>query len=256
LTVLKSIVVCLALANIGCFLWLHGIGQSQAVPVSSSSGVTLRLASEMPAPPAVGAAESGAATGATGEGSANGAAAGEAGGPGSPASAARCVSVGPFKDVSAAARAASTLRGGGYDPRQRVVDGDVWAGVWVYLPLPATHPASDQMLAKLRTAGIDDSLLMPGPGEGSVISLGLFSDQKRAQARVAEVQALGLTPGVADRRHTASLYWIDIDLKPKDGAFNPADLQGESGRINRLEVKACSAAAPQGASAASPAAAS
>jgi hypothetical protein len=161
------------------------------------------------------------------------------------------VTVGPFKDVSEAAHAASTLRGGGYDPRQRVVDGDVWAGVWVYLPMPTTHPASDQLLAKLKAAGIDDSLLMPGPGDGSVVSLGLFSEQKRAQARVAQVQALGLTPGVADRRRPGNLYWIDIDLKAGDGALNPADLQGEAGHISRLEVKACPAPASTPAPAAS-----
>lgn len=248
MTVIKSIVGCLALANIGYFLWLHGIAPSQAVPAAATSGVTLRLASEVPSPgPAVAAgAELDAAS----------AVAGDDGASGTAPSPARCVSVGPFKDVSAAAHAASTLRGGGYDPRQRVVDGDVWAGVWVYLPLPATHPASDQVLAKLRTAGIDDSLLMPGPGEGSVVSLGLFSDQKRAQAKVAQVRALGLTPGLADRKHTAILYWIDIDLKPKDGVLNTADLQGEAGHINRLEVKTCPAAAPPVVPAVPPAAAS
>ncbi len=75
----------------------------------------------------------------------------------------RCISVGPFRDVAEAARAAGTLRGGGYDPRQRVADGDVWAGVWVYLPLPASQTAADQVLAKLKAGGIDDALQMPGP---------------------------------------------------------------------------------------------
>lgn len=238
MTVLKSIVLCLALANIGYFLWMHGIAQSAAVAGTAAAPATLRLASEVPAP-------GGGPAPAPDSGVANGAAA-EAVAPAlartavaAPASVKRCVSVGPFKEVSEAAHAASTLRGAGYDPRQRVVDGDVWAGVWVYLPLPASHAASDQMLAKLKAAGIDDSLVMPGPAEGSVISLGLFSEQKRAEARVTQVQALGLNPSVADRRRTGNLYWIDIDLKPADGALNPADLQGDAGHINRLEVKAC-----------------
>src|SRR6202000_2322705 len=88
----------------------------------------------------------------------------------------RCISVGPFRDVSEAAHAASTLRGGGYDPRQRVADGEVWAGVWVYLPLPPARAVADQTLAKLKAGGIDDALEMPGPNEGSVISLGLYSE--------------------------------------------------------------------------------
>jgi len=47
LTVLKSIVVCLALANVGYFLWMHGIGKSQAVPAAAPLN-TLKLASEVP----------------------------------------------------------------------------------------------------------------------------------------------------------------------------------------------------------------
>jgi hypothetical protein len=154
----------------------------------------------------------------------------------------RCISVGPFRDVSEAAHAASTLRGGGYDPRQRVADGEVWAGVWVYLPLPASRPVAEQTLAKLKAGGIDDALEMPGPNEGSVISLGLYSESKRAQARVAQAQALGFNPGIADRKRTGNVYWIDIDLKPTDSLLNPSDLQGESGRIVRLEVKGCPSA--------------
>jgi hypothetical protein len=76
-----------------------------------------------------------------------------------------------------------------------------------------------------------------------VISLGLYGESKRAQARVAQVQALGFNPGIADRKRTGSVYWIDIDLKPTDSLLNPADLQGESGHIVRLEVKACPPAA-------------
>jgi hypothetical protein len=157
----------------------------------------------------------------------------------------RCISVGPFRDVSEAAHAASTLRGGGYDPRQRVADGEVWAGVWVYLPLPASRPLAEQTLAKLKAGGIDDALEMPGPNDGSVISLGLYSETKRAQARVAQAQALGFNPGLADRKRTGNVYWIDIDLKPTDSLLNPGDLQGESGRIVRLEVKGCPSAGGQ-----------
>ncbi len=253
MTVLKSIVLCLALANIGYFLWMRGIAQSAAVAGMAAAPATLRLASEVPAPGAGPAAapDSGVANSANGAASDAVAPALARTAVAAPASAKRCVTVGPFKEVSEAAHAASTLRGAGYDPRQRVVDGDVWAGVWVYLPLPASHAASDQVLAKLKAAGIDDSLVMPGPAEGSVISLGLFSEQKRAQARVTQVQALGLSPGVADRRRSGNLYWIDIDLKPADGALNPADLQGDAGHINRLEVRACPAPAAPDAPAAS-----
>lgn len=278
MTLLKSIVVCLVLANVGYFLWAHGAGAPQP-PAPATPAATLKLASESArgpgadagraavgnAPPggtAAGSAVGGAgldgaaaggtaaagtvAAGTTAAGGGSGAepaGSGEGATPGLLTNVQRCISVGPFRDVSEAAHAATTLRGGGYDPRQRVADGEVWAGVWVYVPLPSSRAAGDQLSAKLKAGGIDDALEMPGPNDGSVISLGLYSDSKRAQARVAQLQALGFNPAIADRKRTGSVYWIDIDLKPTDSLLNPADLQGDSGRIVRLEVKGCPPAA-------------
>lgn len=253
MTLLKSIVVCLVLANVGYFLWARGIAKAPEAPASGVPASTLKLASESSgtphaaSPDADGTAAGGvAATGGvtTAGGGVTDASHGDAGEGAKLAlltNVKRCISVGPFRDVPEAAHAATTLRGGGYDPRQRVADGDIWAGVWVYLPLPSSRAAGDQILTKLKAGGIDDALEMPGPNEGSVISLGLYSEPKRAQARVAQAQALGFNPGIADRKRTGDVYWIDIDLKPTDGLLNPADLQSEGGRIVRLQVKGCPA---------------
>jgi hypothetical protein len=246
LTVVKSIVVCLALANVGYFLWVKGPAGSSDSAVAAPPAATLKLASEVPAAARAGdvaAVDSGGAGGIAGASGGKDAAQGahDDASAGLLTNVKRCISVGPFRDVAEAAHAASTLRSGGYDPRQRVAEGDVWAGVWVYLPLPATRSASDQMLAKLKAGGIEDGLEMPGPNDGSVISLGLYSEPKRAQARVAQAQALGFNPGIADRKRTGNVYWIDIDLKPTDSVLKPSDLQGETGRIVRLEVKGCPA---------------
>jgi hypothetical protein len=230
-TLLKSIVVGLVLANVCYFLWQRGIAKAPEIAASPVTA-TLKLASESPEGARAALAEPAAAP-VVAESAHDG------GNSGLLTNVKRCISVGPFRDVSEAAHAASTLRGGGYDPRQRVADGEVWAGVWVYLPLPASRPVADQTFAKLKAGGIDDALEMPGPNDGSVISLGLYSEPKRAQTRVAQAQALGFNPGIADRKRNGNVYWIDIDLKPTDSLLNPSDLQGESGRIVRLEVKGC-----------------
>jgi hypothetical protein len=286
LTLLKGIVVCLVLANVGYFLWARGIAATAEVPAQQTPTATLTLKSESmdgaraanagaggapavslpgssaPAGAVAGGGVAGggvplsattggtAVPGGTADGNASGSGAdsqvtampradGAETRPALLTNVKRCISVGPFRDVSEAAHAATTLRAGGYDPRQRVADGEVWAGVWVYLPLPSSRSAGDQILSKLKAGGVDDALEMPGPNEGSVISLGLYSEPKRAQARVAQAQALGFNPGIADRKRTGNVYWIDIDLKPTDSLLNPADLQGETGHIVRLEVKGC-----------------
>jgi hypothetical protein len=241
LTILKAIVVCLVLANVCYFLWERGIAKS---PDSGTlaAPATLKLVSEG-GEPARGEAVGGSARSGAADAGAAADVSRDAAGSGLLANVKRCISVGPFRDVSETAHAASILRGGGYDPRQRVAEGEVWAGVWVYLPLPSLRAAAEQILTKLKSNGIDDALEMPGPNDGAVISLGLFSEPKRAQARISQAQALGFNPGIADRKRTGNVYWIDIDLKPTDGMLNPSDLQGESGRIVRLEVKGCPSAA-------------
>ena len=242
MTLLKTVVVCLVLANVCYFLWGHGIAKAPEPVVAPPPPATLKLASESPESARAESSNTGAAALVAGAAPAAPDTARDGANAGLLTNVKRCISVGPFRDVSEAAHAASTLRGGGYDPRQRVAEGEVWAGVWVYLPLPAARALADQTLAKLKAGGIDDALEMPGPNEGPVISLGLYSETKRAQARVAQAQALGFNPGIADRKRTGNVYWIDIDLKPTDSLLNPSDLQGESGRIVRLEVKGCPSA--------------
>lgn len=243
MTLLKTVVAGLALANVGYFLWTHGIGSATPVHRNDAAvgGASLRLATE-------GAAVSPSSAAAVHPDDAPppvaslGLVPTAVTSPGVVAAATRCVSVGPFKDITEAAHAAATLRGGGYDPRQRGAEGEVWAGVWVFLPLPAIKAQADQVRAKLKAGGIDDALEMPGPNDTPVLSLGLYSEGKRAQGRVAQAQSLGLNPGLAERKRTGNVYWIDVDLKPSDASLNPADLQSDAAHNAHLEVKSCPAA--------------
>ncbi len=237
MTYLKGVLLLLVLANVGYFLWTHGIASPGAPRLAHVAAPTLTLVAEAP-PSAASAASASAALVATGaqsppqDSEASAAA---------PVESTRCLSIGPFLDVAEAARAAATLRGGGYQPRQRVAEGDVWAGEWVYLPMPPTAAATVQVRASLKAGGIQDALDMPGPNDLPVLSLGLFSEPKRAEARVKLARSLGLRPVIANRKRTGDVYWIDVDLKAADGNLNPADLEEQSGRILRLQVVACPA---------------
>ena len=151
----------------------------------------------------------------------------------------RCVSIGPFRDLAEATQASATLRGGGYDPRTRVAEGDVWAGLWVYLDDLPSHEEAQRAMTLLKRRGISDAYIMPSADLTNDISLGVFSEPARAQRRAEEIRTLGFTPTIADRTRRGTVFWIDLDLKATDGIINPAELQSESGRIVRLEVLAC-----------------
>jgi hypothetical protein len=148
----------------------------------------------------------------------------------------RCVSVGPFRELAQAAAATSNLRAGGYQPRQRVVEGEVWQGYWVHLEGFASVEEANQVLAELRAEGISDSLVIRG-AESSLISLGIFSDISRAGRRREELRALGYEPTVSDRTGRATVYWVDVTLAPEETL--DVDALQTTGRIIRLEQRAC-----------------
>jgi len=150
-----------------------------------------------------------------------------------------CASIGPFLDLTEAARASTALREAGLEPRQRATDGPVWAGFWVSLPGLADAEAAEQAVQRLRQAGIGDAYVMPAEGAGPVVSLGLYTEEPRALRRADEVRALGYAPEVSARQRTGTVYWIDVDVASPDQLPDPATFEGNAGRIFRLQVRPC-----------------
>ena len=153
-----------------------------------------------------------------------------------------CLSLGPFTDLTDAARASTLLRENELEPRQRAREGVVWKGFWVTLGGVPNRAAADQIIERLRRAGVADAYAMPADGSDVTISLGLFSERQRALRRLDDAKAIGLDPRIVDRERTGTVYWIDVDVVPPAELPDAARLQGEVGRILRLEVKSCSEA--------------
>ena len=80
---------------------------------------------------------------------------------------------------------------------------------------------------------------MPGDGRRVTISLGLFSERQRALRRLDDAKAVGLEPRIVDRERAGTVYWIDVDVVPPATLPDAARLEGEAGRILRLEVNPC-----------------
>jgi len=211
---MRALVVLLVLANVGFFAWSRWIAAPAVPPpVPSTAAPRLVLASEAPAAPPLPSLrlEPGVS----------------------------CISIGPFLDLTEAARASTGLRGAGLEPRQRATDGPIWAGYWVSLAGLVDAAAAEQAVERLRQFGIGDAYVMPAEGGGPVVSLGLFTEQARALRRVDEVRALGYSPTVAERRRTGTVYWIDVDIDSPEQLPDPATFEGDAGRIFRLQVRPC-----------------
>ena len=154
-----------------------------------------------------------------------------------------CTSIGPFPDLPQASQAQAALRAAGFQPRQRVEQGEIWAGYWVSVQGLATRDAAEAALKTLTANGIGDVYVMPGSDPPNVLSLGVFSDYQRAQRRLDEVRAIGLTPRIDDRKRAGSVYWIDVELKEPGQLIDSSIFQTDPGKITRLEMRACPAAA-------------
>jgi hypothetical protein len=150
-----------------------------------------------------------------------------------------CSSIGPFPDLSQASQAQAALKQAGYEPRQRIEQGELWVGYWVSVQDLPTRSAAEKAVETLRANGITDVYLMPGTDPENVLSLGVFSDYQRAQKRADEVKALGLQPRIDDRKREGSVWWIDVDLNEPGQLIDTSILQTGPGRILRLEMRAC-----------------
>jgi hypothetical protein len=158
-----------------------------------------------------------------------------------------CTSVGPFADLPQASTAQAALRNAGFEPRQRMEQGEIWAGYWVSIQGLASRDAADAALKTLTANGISDVYVMPGSDPPNVLSLGVFSDYQRAQRRLDEVRAIGLTPRIDDRKRAGSVYWIDVDLMEPGQVIDSSIFPSDPGKINRLEMRACPAGGGNGA---------
>ena len=260
---MRNLFLALVLANLGFAAWSAWFAPTQRAGRPADDGLPkLTLVSEVPAdlrsngvvteqtavpespaPPAVDQPPSAAATDAA---AANGDAVAAllpseqpaiAAGQGADSAATRCTSVGPFRELSQAATAAAALRAAGYQPLQRVAEGDIWIGYWVYVPAIATEREANEVLEKVRSEGITDSYVIPNSDSGNLVSLGVFSEISGVSRRREQVRALGFEPQVVDRTRRATVYWIDVSLGP-DQALDFDSLQ-TPGRIIRLEQRDC-----------------
>jgi len=157
--------------------------------------------------------------------------------------AASCLSLGPFGDLTDAARASTLLRESGLQPRQRAGEGVVWKGYWVSLEDVPDRATAQGIIERLHRFGVGDAYALPDEGRQITISLGLFTERQRALRRMDEVQALGFEPHLAERERSGTVYWIDVDVEPPARLPDAVLQDGDGGRILRLEIRPCNAAA-------------
>lgn len=151
----------------------------------------------------------------------------------------RCSAIGPFSDLGQTVDAGAKLSTAGYDPVQRVDEGDIWVGYWVYIDGIETREAANAAVAELRELGVSDAYSIPAESGGNIVSLGVFSELARASNRLEQARQWGFESAIAERSRRGTVYWVEIVLAPNETLdFN---LLYTPGQIVRLEQRACEA---------------
>ena len=131
--------------------------------------------------------------------------------------AAACVSVGPFIDPAHADAANAQLERLGFASRRRVSQDEVRVGYWVRVPNLATPVDATNALATLQAAGLADAYVLAEGEPDNTVSVGVYSDARRAAEVAALVQEAGFTPETSDRLRTLEVLWLDIDRQANGG---------------------------------------
>lgn len=127
-----------------------------------------------------------------------------------------CLTIGPYFD-KAQAKAVSSLLGKHHlAPRMRTGNLEEPAGYWVYMPAMPPGRARE-IVADLDEQGMKDYFI----GKNNVISLGIFSDQKKAATRQQQVATIGYDSRLNRRYRTRQVYWLDIEETGQPLQVNP-----------------------------------
>ncbi|MBK7901617.1 MAG: SPOR domain-containing protein [Proteobacteria bacterium] len=160
--------------------------------------------------------------------------------------AAACVSVGPFIDPAHAAAANAQLERLGFASRRRVSQDEVRVGYWVRVPNLATPADATNALASLQAAGLGDAYVLAEGQPDNTVSVGVFSDPRRAAEVSARVQRAGFTAETSDRLRLLEVLWLDIDRQANGGlpSLELLGTQPEGGLP--YDMRACPPARPVG----------
>ncbi|HET7204613.1 MAG TPA: SPOR domain-containing protein [Steroidobacteraceae bacterium] len=153
--------------------------------------------------------------------------------------AASCVSVGPFLEQAQADAASSSLQRLGFTARLRSATDEVRVGYWVRVPDLATPVDATNALAALQGAGLADAYVITDEAPGNVVSIGVYSDPRRAAEVAATVARAGFTPQTSDRVRTLDVFWLDVDRQTNAGIPELEDVGEPPEGGLPLELRVC-----------------
>lgn len=158
---------------------------------------------------------------------------------------ARCYRLGPFEQAAGADAAAAVFRARGFEYQRVAEPQTAPLAYYVYLPPLPSRQAAERRRRELTQRGLRDHALMQEEGFENAISLGVFSVEGNARARVVQLARQGIEARVRAVAGTPPRYWLAL--------ASTGDRAEELERLARrerpapgaaLQARACPATAP------------
>jgi uncharacterized protein YjeT (DUF2065 family) len=124
----------------------------------------------------------------------------------------QCRTVGVFEKRSEAELISVQLRALGLNPEISSETSNSQAGFWVLIPARANRAEAVATAKNLEEAGVTDIWRFTSGELAHAISLGLFTDLERAQARREQITSLGFGPQVRPRFRQQTSYWVSYSF--------------------------------------------
>jgi cell division protein FtsN len=120
-----------------------------------------------------------------------------------------CGTVGKFDKRSQAQLLSVRLLAQGVKTEITSESSNEQAGYWVLIPPQSNRTAAVKIAKRLEAAGVTDLWRFTSGKLAHAISLGLFRNRTRAQARRNEIADLGFQPEVRPRYRQLTRYWLN-----------------------------------------------
>lgn len=123
---------------------------------------------------------------------------------------ARCFSLGPFSDATAAATARRALAGSGLRDirvREQAIAARGWS---VAMPPLADRAAANAMATRLREAGFEDLFVLSSGTSANGIALGRYGNETSARQRVEALREAGFEAVASPVGEGGSRVWLDV----------------------------------------------
>ncbi len=136
-----------------------------------------------------------------------------------------CALIGYVEARNDAERISVRLRALGVKPELQSESRNEQAGFWVLIPPQKTRQEAIKIAKRLEKSGVSDLWRFTSGELAHAISLGLFRDEDRAEARRREIEGMGFKSIVKPRYRESTRYWLSYQALEKD-LISQEDWQG------------------------------